>query len=141
MQRTGKLPRHPPIFVSLIERACGETFLHLLWHFSACAFRPPVRYKMQRLSYPPHMSQRTLGVAAAFAFPMNSAHAAACSCDRGARRRPPGMPGRYAPSAHCATAHVLTARVAQVKQLEAQLACASGPVPPPPAAAVRTDPL
>ncbi len=58
-------------------------------------------------------------------------------CDRDARRRPPGTPGRYVPSAHCAIAHVLTARVAQVKQLEAQLACASGPVPPPPAAADR----
>ncbi len=69
-QRTGKLPQHPPISVSFIARACGKTFLHMLWHFSACAFRPPVRYKMQRLSYSPYMSHRTLRVAAAFAFPM-----------------------------------------------------------------------
>ena len=78
MQRSGKLPQHPPISVSFIERACGETFMRMLWHFSACAFCPPVRYKMQRLPYPPHMSRGTLGVAAAFAFTMNSAHAAAC---------------------------------------------------------------
>ena len=70
MQRTGKLPQHPPISVSLIDRACGETFLHMLWHFSTCAFLPPVRYMMQRLPYPPHMSRGILRVAAAFAFAM-----------------------------------------------------------------------
>ena len=70
MQRTGKLPQHPPISVSFIDRACGETFLHMLWHFSTCAFLPRVRYKMQRLSYPPHMSHTTLRVAAAVAFPV-----------------------------------------------------------------------
>jgi hypothetical protein len=70
VQRTGKLPQHPPISVSLIQRACGETFLHMLWHFSACAFRPRVSYNMQRLSHPPHMSHTTLRVAAAVAFPV-----------------------------------------------------------------------
>jgi hypothetical protein len=70
VQRSGKLPQHPPISVSFIERACGETFLRMLWHFSACAFCAPVRYKMQRLSYPPHMSRGILRVAAAFAFAM-----------------------------------------------------------------------
>jgi hypothetical protein len=34
----------------VIERACGETFLHMLWHFSIYAFLLRVRYKMQRLS-------------------------------------------------------------------------------------------
>ena len=38
-ERTGKLPPHPPLSVSFIDRACGETFVHMLWQFSTYALR------------------------------------------------------------------------------------------------------
>ena len=78
MQRSGKLPQRPPISVSLIERACGETFLPTLWPCSACAFRRPVRYKMQRLPYPPHMSRGIL--CACCAVPHRSRRAPSMPC-------------------------------------------------------------
>ena len=86
--------RHPPISVSFIDRACGETFLHMLRHFSPYAFLPRVRYKMQRLPYPPHMSPGIL--CAGCAVPHRSRHAPSMPCRSSVSQRstPHGMASR-----------------------------------------------